>query len=81
MAVKVKYPSRSNAFLGGEFFSEGIKEFADNEAGIKFANMFHLKYEVVEAVETVVEVKEEVKPVAPKKPAPKRKKSVKESGK
>lgn len=46
--VRVFYISKSNAFLGDEFFSEGIKEFKNDEAGIEFANRYYLKYEVIE---------------------------------
>ena len=43
------YPqSKINAWLGGVLFSEGIAEFKDIEEGKKFAEMFHLSYEVVE---------------------------------
>lgn len=43
------YPqSKINAWLGGVLFSEGVAEFVDIEIGKNFAEMFSLKYEVVE---------------------------------
>lgn len=54
--VKVYYNGptcKINAWLGGELFIGGIKEFADNEKGLDFAKKFHRKYEIIE---------EEVKP-------------------
>lgn len=46
--VKVIYGGKQNAWLGGELFLEGIKEFKKDEEGITFANRYYLKYEVVE---------------------------------
>lgn len=44
------YPvHKTNAWLGGIFFHEGIAAFTDIEEGIRFASMFYLKYEVLEA--------------------------------
>lgn len=60
--VKVFYPSKTNAVLGGQLFRNGVCIFEDVEAGIRFAGMLHLKYEV--------EIEEEIKPV--KKPSKKK---------
>lgn len=52
MMVKVFYNgyphSKANAWLGGQLFIEGICEFADTEEGKYFADLFRLKYEVIE---------------------------------
>lgn len=59
--VKVFYGSKQNAILGGVMFRDGIAEFEDNEKGIRFAEMFHRKYEVV--AEAKKPVKKKVKKV------------------
>lgn len=63
--VKVFYPSKTNAVLGGQIFRNGVCTFEDNEAGIRFAGILRLKYEVEDH-----EVEEEIKPA--KKPSKKR---------
>lgn len=47
--VKVFYGFRTNARLGGVMFYDGVAEFEDIEEGIRFAEMFYKKYEIVEA--------------------------------
>lgn len=46
--VRVFYNSKTNAYLGGQFFNLGVAEFTDEQKGIDYANTFYLKYEVVE---------------------------------
>ena len=46
--VKVFLRNKMNARLGGEMFYMGVAEFENIEEGIKFAEMYYLKYEVVE---------------------------------
>lgn len=77
--VRVFYGSRINATLGGIMFYSGIAEFENDEAGIKFANMFYRKYEVVKVDKPAEEVKakkEQIEEVAEEKPkkAPAKKK-------
>ena len=55
--VKVLYGSKTNAFLGGELFLEGIKEFKNDEEGIEFASRYYLKYEIVEVKAKAVKKK------------------------
>lgn len=47
--VKVLYGFRTNAYLGGVLFIDGVAEFEDDAEGIRFAEMFYKKYEIVEA--------------------------------
>jgi hypothetical protein len=46
--VKVLYGTKMNAWLGGRMFYQGVCEFENDEEGIRFAEMFHKKYEVIE---------------------------------
>lgn len=46
--VKVFYGFKTNAYLGGVLFRNGIAEFEVDSEGIRFAEMFYKKYEVVE---------------------------------
>lgn len=46
--VKVLYGSKCNAWLGGELFLEGVKEFKNDKEGIDFAARYYLKFETVE---------------------------------
>lgn len=48
VAVKVYYGFEVNASLGGVMFYKGVAEFADKEAGIKFAEMYRKEYFVIE---------------------------------
>lgn len=61
--VKVFYNGypvlRTNAWLGGVLFADGIAEFENIEEGIKFAEMFYLKYEVIEKKATKKKVKKD----------------------
>lgn len=63
--VKVCYNGypvlKINAWLGGVLFTEGVAEFENIEEGIKFAEMFYLKYEVVEPVAEKKATKKKVK--------------------
>lgn len=60
--VTVQYGHMMNAWLGGVLFRQGVAVFDNEKEGIEFANRFNLSYEVE----------------APKKkPAPKKKRSVK----
>lgn len=43
------YPySRPNAWLGGRLFIDGVCEIENKEEGIYYADLFRLKYDVVE---------------------------------
>lgn len=46
--VKVLYGYKINAYLGGVLFIDGVHVFEKDEEGIKFAEMFYRKYEIVE---------------------------------
>lgn len=46
--VRVLYGQKINAILGGVMFYEGIAEFDNDAEGIRFAEMFYRKYEVIE---------------------------------
>lgn len=46
--TKVLYGSKTSAWLAGEFFPDGVKDFADNDEGIRFAKMFNLMYLVID---------------------------------
>lgn len=63
--VKVFYNGypvlRINAWLGGVLFTDGVAEFENIEEGIKFAEMFYLKYEEVEPVAEKKATKKKVK--------------------
>lgn len=45
--VKVSYGFKINALLGGVMFHDGIAYFENDAEGLKFAEMFHKKYEIV----------------------------------
>lgn len=55
--VKVLYGYKINAYLGGVLFVDGIHEFVKDEEGIRFAEMFYRKYEIVEKKVTKKKVK------------------------
>ncbi|GAB6153731.1 hypothetical protein JCM17380_24810 [Desulfosporosinus burensis] len=55
--VKVFYGCKTNAWLGGVLFLDGIHVFTSDVEGIRFAEMFHRKYEVVEEVKPVTKKK------------------------
>lgn len=47
--VKVSYGFKTNAYLGGVLFTDGLAEFANDKEGIDFATRYYLKYEVIKA--------------------------------
>ncbi|MCW6094553.1 hypothetical protein LAV60_15385 [Clostridium sporogenes] len=54
--VKIFYGFKTNAYLGGVLFIDGLAEFQDDKEGIDFANRYYLKYEVIKADKPVKKV-------------------------
>jgi hypothetical protein len=44
--VKVFYNGKTNAWLAGVLFSDGIAKFEDDVQGVAFAEQFYLKFEL-----------------------------------
>jgi hypothetical protein len=61
------YPHvKTTAWLAGQLFTDGVTEFDFNVDGIRFADMFHLSYEVIqvkaeERIEKCMKTKKKVK--------------------
>lgn len=57
--VKVFYKWKTNAYLGGVMFLDGVAEFEDDAEGLEFATIMYLKYEVIEVKAKKVVKKDE----------------------
>lgn len=65
--VRVFYSGKlgkTNAWLGGVLFRQGVAEFENNDEGILFAKRFYKEYEIVELEP---KIKKEVKKPTKKK--------------
>lgn len=59
--VRVFYGQKMNAVLGGVLFIDGIKDFSNDKEGIRFAEMFYRKYEIVKEDKPKAPAKKKVK--------------------